>query len=412
MEGALAGISPRLSTLLAINGIRSLEDIARLDPYDVRFKGWEEELLKLVNRARAAIADRVVREVSVAEAIVVKAAKELEPELIQKAIEARLGLFSPYVIVERRALDGLYEFRIMRNVEQPLSYGPWMEYKLNARLYASYLRSRMPSRAEPGAEALKRLLEALRPPVQEEPVALGAELLKAVLLSDRLHLLIIERQGAFGEYAASLLEALGSPRLGLGAFKGGELAERLSAPGTVVLEGLSNMNPEEARVLRGLLRRGRAGIEVKGEEVEFELQGRVVALAREDEPLPSWLPSEFPAVLRMPGLSGSARLALAEAKFAPLPRPLVERELRLEPLPQELKERLASLLDLRPELGAKQALVFVLEAAKAKARERGSGEVGAQDYVKALELLERLSAPHRRVLRRRTRATAQGSAAR
>ncbi|MER3602079.1 MAG: hypothetical protein C4339_05095 [Nitrososphaerota archaeon] len=393
MEGALTGISPRLSGLLALNGIRTLEDLARLDPYDVRFKGWEEELLKAVNRARAALADRVVREVSVSEAIVVRTSKDYDPELTLRAIEARLGLFSPYVVVERRGLDGAYEFRIMRNAEQPLSYGPWLEYKLNARLYAGYIRSRLMPR--PSAEGMKELLRRLRAPLEEPPLLLAMELLRALLLSDRLHVLVIEEGEGFSDYAMALLEAMGYQRISLGALEARELAERLSGPGVVPVEGLEAMRAEEQRVLRGLLRGGRASVQVKGEEVEFELHARTLLIAREEQGLPRWLLGEVPAVLRLPRLSGRARLALAEARVQALPRPSLA-ELRLEPLPGPVKEELARLLDERPELGARQALTFLQEVAKARAREMALSEVGAQHYQAALELLRRLLAIRRR----------------
>jgi hypothetical protein len=407
---SIPGVSQAQLMALRSQGIETYLDLARVNPYDPKFKAYGEEFPRWVNSARALIADTVVRRVEVGEFIVVEAQRLYDRDLTLKAVASRLGVFPQYVEEDVKVSDDLYQITYRRRLDEPLSLGPWLEYKMNARLYGAYLRSSRSASPRPLEKpaSLEEVLSWFIPGEVGGDAALAAELTLVTLLSDELHLALIERGFVVSSFLLRALERA-VPYLHLhcgGHMRAGELAEVFSSGGVVFVEGLEHCTGEEALVIGEAVRRGRVTLPVKGQSVEYVLPARVIAVAGADAYIPEApsrvgrLLSKFPLRLHVREPSGEEAYEMLKASRAlagdeRLPRYLSAARLvkvRVMPPPPAVEEAARGLLSQAAATAALHPypVNIVLEAAKARCRARLSDTPTYEDYEYGLKLLQRV----------------------
>jgi hypothetical protein len=413
------GLGSLSRTLLEEQGVRTMADLARTDPYDPRFRILGEPFSSWVLYARAVVADEIVSAVDVTpSAIRVTCHKTYDRLASRNALAGRLGIYDLYVNVELRELEGLYEV-IFRLKPEQMKFGmaPWMEYRNNALQLKNALRIKAASALSeaPMAAALWPLDE-FQAELEErvrglDGLALLSKVHLRVLSSDRFNVIVLWDSDAFNRSLTRCFLDEFTPvsaHVLCGGNSPSEMQEQIALNGNdgiVVVDDFEKATPEEKRILLDLLATRRTRITYDGKRTEVNVKARFM--------FNLWAPNELDTPMLDPDFMGLIDLALRmppavdrkafdeaverglpsaqEAKGA-LQAAMGSELMEMKP-PAEMTEKLSKFKAPRFLAGYGSRVGNALEQlALGTARERRSSIVEEEDYEEAFELVRQANA--------------------
>ncbi len=131
----LPGIGPLTVKMLMDNGIYTLEELAKVEPYDERFRILGENLLTYVYYARKWIAEQTVKEVVVTPSYIkVICSKDYDEEATKKAVMGKLEIYDLYVQCQVKEYKDRREFLFTLKPEMAkYALADWEQYRFLAK---------------------------------------------------------------------------------------------------------------------------------------------------------------------------------------------------------------------------------------------------------------------------------------
>ena len=409
------GLGTLSKQLLAEQGVRTMADLARTDPYDPRFRMLGEPFSSWVLYARAVIADEIITGAEVTpSAILVSCMKTYDKTVAKNSLMGRLGIYDVYVNVELREKPEAYEVLFRLKPEQ-MKFGmaQWMEYRNNAiqlkaaiRMKTGIVLSEAPIVAP--RWPLDSFEEELRERTKEmEGLALLTRIYFRLISADRLNVIVLWDREAFNRsLARSFLEEFtpASAHVLCGGNTPEEVQEQIvlnGNEGVVIVDDFERVTPEEKRILLDLLATRRTKITYDGKRTEVNVKAKFV--------FNLWMPDRTDSPILDPDFMGLVDLAvrmtpaankeaLDEALESALPevqeaksalQSTTASEVLETDSPSEMKARLRKFKPPRYLLGYGARLDNSLrELSLGRARQRRSTLVEMEDFEEALELIE------------------------
>lgn len=316
----LPGIGPLTVRVLLENSVHTIEDLAKVDPYDERFKVLGENLLTYVYYARKAIADQTIKEVTVTPSYIkVVCGKEFDEESTRKAVMGRLEIYDLYVDCKVKEYHNRREFIFTLKPELArYALADWNQY----RFLASELQRQIQVRE-------MRVKKQTKP---AKPVSIGGiveglpsplrELLESFLLiqfSSNFNLLILLDKDSFNR---SLLRnflkayALKHVHWICGNREAEDLGMALlsATNGTIFIDDPHKATPPERALILSLLSSGKVVKEVSEDLMEIPVNANLVCMVQlEGRKMPDREMLElFHLIIRIPPLSKGLQLQQVE----------------------------------------------------------------------------------------------------
>jgi len=412
----IPGIGPLTIRLLTERGVHTIDELAKVDPYDERFRVLGENLLTYVYYARKAIADQVIREVTVTPAYIkVICSKDFDAEATRKAVMGRLEIYDLYVEWKVREGRDRWEFVFTLKPEfARYALADWHQYRFLAAELQKQLRFREKSvkRRQPKRQfQLSKVLEPLPTPFKEL-----LEIFCYMQLVSNFNLLVLlDKESVNRSILRNFLKAYTLKPVhwicGNEDVEGITMTLVSSNEGTIFLESPHKARPSERVVLLSLLSSGTVTKESSGDVVEIPLKGNVVTMIQlGEEPLPDReMLGLYHLAIKLPPLSKATQLKQVE-----MLKPRLEEEFRefvgermdlspgYMPMPEGIRSNVKQYNPPRDLPGFSVRLKEAVELlAKAHAKVNASPSITASDYKRAWRLvasaLQTLSAKRKRL---------------
>jgi hypothetical protein len=310
------GLGSLSKRLLEEQGVRTMADLARTDPYDPRFRILGEPFSAWVLYARAVVADEIVTSVDVTPgAIRVTCQKTYDRLASRNAVAGRLGIYDLYVDVEVRERQDAYEVLFRLKPEQ-MKFGmaQWMEYRNNALQLRSALKVKTATvlSEAPMTEA-RWPLDAFGEELEERTKSLdGLGLLSRIYLkmlsSGRLNMMVLWDKEAYNRsLTRSFLDEFTpvAAHVLCGGNTPGEMQEQIALngnDGVVIVDDFEKATPEEKRILLDLLATRRTKITYDNKRAEVNVRARFI--------FNLWIPDKLDAPILDPDFMGLIDLAI------------------------------------------------------------------------------------------------------
>ncbi|HVP24148.1 MAG TPA: hypothetical protein VMS77_09590 [Conexivisphaerales archaeon] len=304
------GLGSLSRRLLEEQGVRTMADLARTDPYDPRFRILGEPFSSWVLYARAVVADEIIKEVEVTPgAIRVTCLKTYDRLASRNSLLGRLGMYDVYVDTEVRERPDAYEVLFRLKPEQ-IRFGmaQWMEYRNNALQLKAALRMKVgePLLEAPMVEA-SWPLERFERDLGERTIGLDglelvAKLYLKILTTDRFNAVVLwDREAYNRSLTRSFLDEFTpvSAHVLCGGNTPEEMQEQIVLNGNnglVMVDDFEKATPEERRILLDLLATRRTKITYDGKRTDVSVKARFV--------FNLWMPERVDAPILDPDFAG------------------------------------------------------------------------------------------------------------
>jgi hypothetical protein len=310
------GLGSLSRRMLEEQGVRTMADLARTDPYDPRFRILGEPFSAWVLYARAVVADEIVSSVDVTPgAIRVTCHKTYDRLASRNALAGRLGIYDLYVDVELRERPDAYEVLFRLKPEQ-MKFGmaQWMEYRNNALQLRNALKVKTATvlSEAPMVEArcpLDAFIEELEERTRQlDGLKLLSRLYLRTLSSDRLNLMVLwDREAYNRSLTRSFLDEFTpvSAHVLCGGNTPGEMQEQIALngnDGVVIVDDFEKATPEEKRILLDLLATRKTKVTYDGKRTEVNVRARFV--------FNLWVPEKLDTPILDPDFMGLIDLAV------------------------------------------------------------------------------------------------------
>ena len=398
----IPGIGPLTIRILTERGVQTVDELAKIDPYDERFRVLGENLLSYVYYARKAIADQVIKEVTVTPSYIkVVCSKDFDAEATRKAVMGRLEIYDLYVDWKVKEGKDRWEFTFTLKPEfARYALADWQQYMFLAGELRRQLqlRERKGGKGQPGRQfRMAKVLEPLPPPFRD----LLEIFCHMQLISNFNLLVILDKDCVNRSILRNFLKAYTLKPVhwicGSEDMEGLTMTMVSSNGGTMFLEGVHNARPNEKVMLLSLLSSGAVVKESSGEVVEIPVRSNVVTMIQlGEEPLPDReMLGLYHLAIRLPPLKRGTQLRQVEMlkprldeEFREFVRERMELSPGYMPMPEGIRVSVKQYNPPRDLAGFSVRLQEAVELlARASAKFNASPSITVQDYKKAWKMV-------------------------